>query len=73
MSNGTHNDKRQMYLVMLNLRACVEALQFAPAGLSLPVPAHRGRSCSTRRTTMNLARSAALHATQKPASPATHK
>jgi len=27
---------------------CVEVLQFAPAGLTLPVPAHRARSCSTR-------------------------
>jgi hypothetical protein len=26
----------------------VDGLQFAPAGLSLPVPAHRARSCSTR-------------------------
>ena len=26
----------------------VEALQFTPAELSLPVPAHRARSCSTR-------------------------
>ena len=29
--------------------AKVEVLQFAPAGLTLPVPAHRARSCSTRR------------------------
>jgi len=28
--------------------AKVEVLQFSPAGLTLPVPAHRARSCSTR-------------------------
>jgi hypothetical protein len=28
--------------------ALVEGLQLTPAGLSLPVPAHRARSCSTR-------------------------
>ncbi len=89
MSNGTHNDKRHMYQAVQNQRACVEALQLAPAGLSLAVPAHRGRSCSTRRTTrlwhpaslyllhpcsrMNLTRSIALHAAQKPSFPATHE
>jgi hypothetical protein len=26
----------------------VDTLRFTPAGLSLPVPAHRARSCSTR-------------------------
>ena len=32
MSDGTHNDKRHMYHAVLNRRACVETLQFAPAG-----------------------------------------
>jgi hypothetical protein len=31
-----------------HLAAQVEGLQLTPAGLSLPVPAHRVRSCSTR-------------------------
>jgi len=31
-----------------HLLAEVETLQLTPAGLSLPVPAHRARSCSTR-------------------------
>jgi len=62
-----------MYQAKQNQRACVEAFQLAPAGLSLPVPAHRARSCSTRRTTMNLARSIALHAAQKPTFPATRE
>jgi hypothetical protein len=73
MSNGTDNYKWYMFQAIQNLRACFEAMKFAPAGLSLPVPAHRARSCSTRRITMNLARSIALYAAQKPASPATHK
>jgi len=30
------------------LGATAEVWQFTPAGLSLPVPAHRARSCSTR-------------------------
>ena len=29
-----------------HLLAEIEALQLTPAGLSLPVPAHRARSCS---------------------------
>ncbi len=89
MSNGTHNNKWYMYQAMQNQRAGFEALKGAPAGLSLPVPAHRARSCSTRRTTrlwhpaslyllhpcsrMNLARSIALHSAQKPIFPATHE
>jgi hypothetical protein len=31
-----------------HLLAAVEVLRLTPAGLSLPVPAHRARSCSTR-------------------------
>jgi len=73
MSNGTHHIERQLYQAFQYLSDCIEALQFAPAGLSLPVPAHPVRSYSTRRTTMNLARSTALHAAQKPAFPATHE
>jgi hypothetical protein len=89
MSNGTHHIERQLYQAFQYLSDCIEALQFAPAGLSLPVPAHPVRSYSTRRTTrlwhpaslyllhpcsrMNLARSSALHAAQKPAFPATHE
>jgi len=30
------------------LLAIIETIQILPAGLSLPVPAHRARSCSTR-------------------------
>jgi len=30
-----------MHQAIQNKKACVEALQFAPAGLSLPVPAAR--------------------------------
>jgi len=37
-----------MIKVLQYLLAAVEALQLTPAGLSLPVPAHRARSCSTR-------------------------
>ena len=37
-----------MIKVLQHLLAVVEALQLTPAGLSLPVPAHRARSCSTR-------------------------
>jgi len=73
MSDGTHHNERQMYQAIQYLSDCIEALQFAPAGLSLPVPAHPVRSCSTRNWAMNLARSNALHAAQKPASPATHE
>jgi len=73
MSDGIHNEKQHMHQALQRQLACVEALQFAPAGLSLPVPAHRFRSCSTRRPTMNLARSIALLAAQKPSFPATHE
>jgi len=73
MSDGTHHIERQMYQAIQYLSAGVEAIQCAPAGLSLPVPAHPVRSCSTRSWAMNLARSDALHAAQKPASPATHE
>jgi hypothetical protein len=52
---------------------CIKALQSAPAELSLPVPAHRARSCSTRSPAMNLARSNALYWAQKPTSPATRE
>jgi len=41
MSNGTHNNKRHMYQANQHQRACVEASQLAPAGLSLPVPPMR--------------------------------
>jgi len=37
-----------MSQVALQITALVDASQLAPAGLSLPVPAHRARSCSTR-------------------------
>jgi len=37
-----------MIEVLQHLLAAVEALQLTPAGLTLPVPAHRARSCSTR-------------------------
>ena len=89
MNIGTHHIERHVFQAIQYLSDCVEALQFAPAGLSLPVPAHPVRSYSTRRTTrlgrpaslyllhpcsrMNLARSTALHAAQKPAFPATHE
>jgi len=73
MNDGTGNDDRYMLQTRQYFSAGGEALQFSPAGLSLSVSAHCGRSCSTRRTTMNLARSIALHATQKPKIPATHE
>ncbi len=73
MSNGTYNDLRQVYQAIEKPLASVKALQFSPAGLSFPVPAHRGRSCSTRSWAMNLARSAALHSAQKPTIPPTHE
>ena len=60
-----------MYMAIQNQSARVEALQFALAGLSLPVPANRPRSYSTRSPAMNLARSVALHSAQKPIFPAT--
>ena len=66
MSNGTHNNQRHVYQAIQSVLACIAVLQFAPAGLSLPVPANRSRSCSTRSRAMNLARSIALHAAQKP-------
>ncbi len=62
-----------MYQAIQNQLGFVDALQFATAGLSLPVLANRARSCSTRSTTMNLARSIALRATQEPTIPATHE
>ena len=37
-----------MIQAIQHLSARVEALQLTPAGLTLPVPAHRARSCSTR-------------------------
>ena len=61
-----------MYQGIHNQSALIEALQFVPAGLSLPVSAHRARSYSTR-SPMNLARSNALHATQEPTIPATRE
>jgi hypothetical protein len=62
-----------MYKVIQNYSARVAMIQFAPAGLSLPVPAHSVRSRSTRSWAMNLARSDALHAAQKPTFPAIHE
>jgi len=62
-----------MYQAIQNKMACVEELQFAPAGLSLAVPAHRARSCSTRSPAMNLARLNALHLAQQPTFPATRE
>lgn len=62
-----------MYRGIQKQSALNEGLQFAPAGLSLPVSAHRVRSCSTRSPAMNLARSIALHATQEPTLPATRE
>ncbi len=73
MSNGTDNYKRHRYQVLQNFSVDVEALQVAPAGLSLSVPAIRARSFSTRNPAMTLARSAALHAAQKPTIPPTHE
>jgi len=73
MSDGTNNYKRHMNQVLQNFSAGVEALQYSPAGLSLSVPANRARFCSTRNPAMTLARSAALHAAQKPTIPATHE
>ncbi|RLA32060.1 MAG: hypothetical protein DRR11_09240, partial [Gammaproteobacteria bacterium] len=37
-----------MIRIIVAFLAKVEMLQIAPAGLTLPVPAHRARSCSTR-------------------------
>jgi len=73
MSNGTHYNQRHVYQVLQSFSGCIAVLQFVPAGLSLPVPANRSRSCSTRSRAMNLARSTALHAAQKPTIPATHE
>jgi hypothetical protein len=73
MNNGTQNDHRFVYQVIQDFSACVTAMQFAPAGLSIPVPAHPVRSCSTRSWAMNLARSDALHVAQKPTFPAIHE
>jgi len=73
MSNGTHNYEHHMIQAIQKQLDCIEALGLKPAGPSLPVPAHRSRSCSTRSPTMNLARSIALHTAQKPTFPATHE
>ena len=89
MSDGTHNNILHRYLAIRKQSASAVGLQFVPAGLPLPVPAHRARSCSTRKTTrlgrpaslyllhpcsrINLTRSIALHSAQKPTSPATHE
>ena len=73
MNNGTQNDHRHVYQVAPEQSVCVAAIQFAPAGLSLPVPEHPARSSSTRNWAMNLARSDALHAAQKPTIPAIHE
>ena len=37
-----------MNIVVQHLSTYAEELQLTPAGLSLPVPAHRARSCSRR-------------------------
>ena len=66
MSNGTHKSKWHMCQALKSISANFVTVQFVPAGLSLPVPAHRERSCSTRSPTMNLARSNALHSAPKP-------
>ena len=89
MNSGTQNANCHMYQVIKYLSDCVEVLQFVLAGLSLPVPAHPVRSCSTRSrarlwhpaslyllhpcSRMNLARSDALHAAQKLTFPVIHE
>jgi hypothetical protein len=73
MNNGTQNDSWRKYQVIQEYSVCNAAIQAAPAGLSLPVPAHLVRSCSTRSWAMNFARSDALHAAQKPTFPAIHE
>ncbi len=73
MSDGTDYYMQHMYQAMQIRPACIEGPQFSPAGLSLPVGSCSFRSCSTRSDTMNLARSIALRAAQKPTSPATHE
>jgi len=73
MNNGTQNNHRHVHQVIPEHSIIIVAMQFAPAGLSLPVPAHPARSCSTRSWAMNLARSNVLHAAQKPTIPAIHK
>jgi hypothetical protein len=73
MNNGIQNDHRHVYQVTPEQSVCVAAIQLAPAGLSLSVPAHPARSCSTRSWAMNLARSDTLHAAQKPTVPAIHE
>ena len=45
---ASNTDKGSMIQVVPHITALVDASQLAPAGLSLPVPAHRARSCSTR-------------------------
>ena len=37
-----------MVQIVRHLSSQAEEFQLPPAGLSLPVPAHRARSCSTR-------------------------
>ena len=73
MNNGAQNDRRHVCLVTPEHSVCIAAIQFAPAELSLRVPARRARSCSTRSWAMNFARSDALHATRKPTIPAIHE
>ena len=46
MGNGTNNDSLQPYQAIQQHLSWVVLLQFAPAGLLLPVPANRARSCS---------------------------
>jgi hypothetical protein len=73
MSNGAHNEMQRVHQAIQINSTCVRSFEDSPAGLLPPVPAHRIRSCSTRSYTMNLARSTALHAAQKPTIPATHE
>ncbi len=48
MSVGFRKGKQQLIQIVQQLLEHVGTLQFTPAGLSLPVPARRARSCSTR-------------------------
>jgi hypothetical protein len=48
MSAGAYKRDGVMIQMVAAFSARVEGLQFAPAGLTLPVPAHRARSCSIR-------------------------
>ena len=47
MSVGFQEGIMQIIQFVRQLSAHIEASQLTPAGLSLPVPAHRARSCST--------------------------